>query len=120
MDFFFECFFEASRARWWQVLAAACIGATLAATVAWGMEPSAAHAARYAVGGGVLGLLAALWLLWIDAGQRMREARGETRLTLRERFMVGCLIFGFALGAFSLVCAAIMFVIRTIEFVSKL
>ena len=29
MEFFMECLFDASRSRWWQVVAAACIGGML-------------------------------------------------------------------------------------------
>jgi heme O synthase-like polyprenyltransferase len=123
MDFFFEKFFQASRARWWQVLASVCIVAVIGATVGMNGEtgqPTAAHVGRCALGGGAMGLIAAVFLLWIDAGQRAREARGDMRLTLRERFMVGCLIFGFALGAFSLLCGAVMAITHVVEFLDHL
>jgi hypothetical protein len=123
MDFFFEKFFEASRARWWQVLASVCIIAAIGATVGMNGEagkPTTAHVTGCALGGGAMGLIGAVFLLWIDAGQRAREARGDMRLTLRERFMVGCLIFGFALGAFSLLCGALMAIVGTIDFVKSL
>src|SRR4051812_36354147 len=91
MEFFFEKFFEASRARWWQVLASVCIVAVMGAMVGMNGEtgkPTVAGVLGCALGGGAMGLLGAVFLLWIDAGQRTREARGDMRLTLRERFMV--------------------------------
>jgi heme O synthase-like polyprenyltransferase len=119
MEFFFERLLEASRARWWQVLASVIICATLAFFAALGEADARTHLAAYTLGGGALGLIAAVILLWVDAGQRSREARHDHRLTLRERVMVACLIFGFALGAFSLFCAMLMGVIRAIEFVRR-
>jgi heme O synthase-like polyprenyltransferase len=116
MEFFFERLLEASRARWWQVLASVIICSTLAFFAALGEPGARPHLAAYTLGGGVLGTLAAVILLWVDAGQRAREARHDHRLTLRERFMVACLVFGFALGALSLCCAMLMGVIRAIEF----
>jgi len=120
MEFFFEKFFEASRASWWQVLAAVCIVAFLAFTVALQESHSVADSAGYAAGGGVAGLIAGVFLLWIDAGQRAREARGENRLTLRERFMIGGLIFGFALGALSLFFAVLMGLMQAVRFLQRL
>jgi len=119
MEFFFERLFEVSRARWWQVLASVIICAVLAGSVAMNEPDARQHLAGYALGGGALGLLAAVVLLWVDAGQRAREARQDHRLTLRERVMVACLIFGFALGAFSLVCAVLMGILRAIEFFAR-
>jgi len=122
MDSFLERFFQASRARWWQVLAAICIGALFGFMGAWDHGPSTAfaagvkHAAPYAVGGGALGLLAALFLLWVDATRRARDAR----LTCVERILIACLILGFALGAFSLLCGLLMGIIKTIDYLSRL
>jgi hypothetical protein len=123
MDFFFEKFLEVSRARWWQVLASVCIVAVMGAMVGMNGEtgqPTAAHIGRCALGGGAMGLLGAVFLLWIDAGQRAREGRGDLRLTLRERLMIGCLIFGFAVGAFSLLCGALMALSGAIDFFKRL
>jgi len=126
MDYFLERFFEASRARWWQVLASICVGAIFGTMAAWDygrtttIAAGVKHAAPYAVGGGVLGLIAALVLLWVDAGQRMREANGQTRLTWRERFMVACLVLAFALAAFSCLCGALMGIVQAIDFISRL
>ncbi len=122
MDFFLEKFFEASRARWWQVLASVCVVAVMGAMVGVNGEtgkPTAAHVAGCALGGGAMGLIGAVFLLWIDAGQRAREARGDMRLTLRERFMVGCLVFGFAIAAFSLLCGALMAIVGVIDFFKR-
>ncbi len=119
MDFFFERLFEASRARWWQVLASVIVCASLGFVAAIDQPDTRPHLAAYVLGGGALGLVAALILLWVDAGQRAREARHDHRLTLRERVMVACLIFGFALGALSLFFAVLMGVIRAIEFLRR-
>ena len=120
MDVFLEYFFEVSRARWWQVLAATVAGAAFTASAAWEMQPGVAHAVPYAIGGGIIGLLAAVFLLWIDAARRTRQARGEARLTLRERFMLACLIFGFAIAALSLLSCAFMGIIQAIQWVNRL
>jgi hypothetical protein len=40
MEVFLEYFFEVSRARWWQVVAAIVTGAAFAAMTAWEIEPS--------------------------------------------------------------------------------
>jgi hypothetical protein len=119
MDFFLERFFEASRARWWQVVASVCIGAVFATAAAWDQDETIAHAAPFALGGAALGLLAALFLLWVDAAQRTRAARPDHPITLRERVLIACLIIGFALGGLSIVCMIIMGVIRVVEFFFK-
>ena len=120
MDFFFEKFFEASRARWWQVVAAICIGGACAAAAAWEAQPTVTNATRFAMGGGAVGLLAAVFLLWIDAGQRARETRGDIRLTLRERFMIASLLFAFAMAGISLLSCAFMSIVQAIGFLSRL
>ena len=119
MEFFFERLLEASRARWWQVLASVIICATLGLTAGLGEADARPHLGAYALGGGALGLAAALILLWVDAGQRAREARHEHRLTLRERLLAACLIFAFALGAFSIACMVLMGIVRAIEFFTR-
>ena len=81
MDFFFEKFFEASRARWWQVLASVCIIAAIGATVGMNGEagkPTTAHVTGCALGGGAMGLIGAAFLLWIDAGQRAHAKPAAT------------------------------------------
>ena len=118
MEYFFERLLEASRARWWQVLASMVICATLGLTAGLGEPAARQHRGAYVLGGAALGFVGALILLWVDAGQRAREARHDHRLTLRERVMVACLVFAFALGAFSLACGLLMGVIRLIQFVT--
>ena len=73
MDVLLEYFFQVSRARRWQVLAAIVTGAAFAAMTAWGIEPSVRPTVRWAVAGGMIGLLAAIFLLWIDAARRLRS-----------------------------------------------
>ena len=68
----------------------------------------------------MLGLSAALFLLWVDAGQRCRELRHDFRLTFRERLLILCLVVGFALGALSLLCAPIMGVVEAVALVRSL
>jgi hypothetical protein len=68
----------------------------------------------------MIGLLAAILLLWIDAARRTRESRGDTRLTFRERFMLACIILGFVLGGISMLSCALMGVIRAISYLHHL
>jgi hypothetical protein len=68
----------------------------------------------------MVGLLAAVVLLWVDAGQRTREATGDKHLTWRERIMLACLIFGLAMGAFSCLCGALMALVQAIQFIDRL
>jgi hypothetical protein len=102
------------------------IGGIFSAGVAAGAGSLPEHAsvrdtlaatAPYLLGGAAVGFLAGGFLLWVDAGRRAREARGGTRITLRERFLLACLILGFALGGFSILCCALMTVVRAVQFV---
>jgi hypothetical protein len=126
MDLLFEKLLEVSRARWWQLVAAMLVGGSFVGSVAGGagwlpehasFRDTVAGAAPYALGGAAVGFVAGGFLLWVDAGQRAREARGGTRLTVRERFLLACLILGFALGGFSILCCALMTVVRAVQFV---
>jgi hypothetical protein len=116
VDFFLERFFAASRARWWQLVAAVCIGALFGGMAASETGAPVRNCAPAAAGGAALGLLGGLFLVWVDAGQRCREARQDARLTVREKILVACLIVGFTLGAISMLCGAIMAVVRGVEF----
>ena len=115
MEYFLERFFDASRAKWWQLLAAVCIGALFGLIGVSQSGASVSSVLPYVACGAVLGLFAGLFLLWVDAGQRCRESRGDVRVTLRERLLIGCLIIGFTLGGLSALCGIIMAVVRAVE-----
>jgi hypothetical protein len=115
MEYFLERFFDASRAKWWQLLAAVGIGALFGLIGVDKSDASVSSVLPYVAGGALLGLFAGLFLLWVDAGQRCREFRGEVRLTMRERLLAGCIIVGFTLGGLSALCGIIMAVVRVVE-----
>jgi hypothetical protein len=126
MDLLFEKLLEVSRSRWWQLVSATLIGGVFTAAVAAGADWLPEHASfrdtlaaavPYALGGAALGFVAGGFLLWVDAGQRARKTRDGTRITLRERFLLACLILGFALGGFSILCCVLMTVVRAVQFV---
>jgi hypothetical protein len=116
MEDFLERFFDASRAKWWQLVAAVCIGALFGLIGLSNADVSVSSVVPYVAGGAVLGLFGGLFLLWVDAGQRCREVRGEMRLTLRERLLAGCVIVGFTLGGLSALCGVVMGIVRIVEF----
>jgi len=114
MEFFLKRSFERSRARWWQLLAAACIAA-LFGFVAIGQTGGATQSPlRYVLGGAAIGFAAGLILLWIDAGRSCRDARGDFRMTWRERALAVCVVLGMCLGPLSAACGVIMGFVRLI------
>lgn len=116
MEYFLERFFDACRDKWWQVLASVCVGSLFGLIAVSEADVSVSSIWPYVAGGGVLGLLGAFFLLWVDAGQRCRAQRGEERLTLRERLLAGGVIIGLALGGLSALCGIIMAIVRAVEY----
>jgi len=119
MWFFLERYFDACRSRWWQVFAAVCVGACFGFI---GVEKSGLKVSPlpYVLYGGLMGLVAAGILLWVDAGRRCRQLRGDFRPTVRERSLAVCVIVGFGLGALSVLCGIIMGVVQAVAFLRSL
>src|SRR5205809_49118 len=101
MEFFLERFFDASRDKWWQLLAAVCIGALFGLIGVSKSGEEVPSVVSYVGGGAALGLFVGLFLLWVDAGRRCRELRQDKRVTFRERILAACVILGMGLAAFS-------------------
>lgn len=119
MDYFLRQFFAVSRARWYQLLAAVFIGALMGSMAIAEADAPVSSVWPYVVGGAMLGLCAGLLLLWVDAGRRCRELRGDGRPTMRERLLAGCVIVGCALGVLSVICGFIVAAERMLAFLRR-
>src|SRR5215213_9103044 len=102
MEFFLEQFFQASRAKWWQLLAATLVGAIFGLIGVHHGDQGVPNVIPCVASGAALGFVAGLFLLWVDAGQRCREMRNDSRLTFRERILAGGVILGLTLGMLSI------------------
>ena len=116
MEDLFERLLTAFRAKWWKLVAAACIGAVGSLVAIGDSEQRPANVLPYVAGGAAIGFIAGLFLLWVDAGQARRELRNDKRPLLRERALIGCLVVGLGLGVLSVICAALMGIVHVVEF----